>query len=486
MRRLTAFLFLLAFTPLLALGQGIPVKTVPVAEGDQFMIFPSQNRPMGGVSIALDDPLHDPFVNPARGAALRGTRLSLDPVYYGFASDNEQVTQGSGRTLPVSATGRRGALFGATAFAWQELVLPEPPDFTAFPDRNIDRSQDNLYLFGMGGVRIPGTDVAVGASVLRAHLNGIEGVRMLYLEGSQVDQHGSMGIYRTGVYWQAPQGHAADILFMYQHMDMQHEMMQWSWNAITRQGTWQEHSEYDQTRAWGLQTSYQHALSEGWQLGARATGNWKWHPKIPNYDVMQIPRDPGRTEAYDIGVGLARHVGQATFGLDLVYEPIWSHTWANALTPVTTADDRVIPAGEMTIENHFRFNNAHVRLGARHTSDRLDFALGLNAHHIRYNLDQQDFVTTVDRTQDEHWTEWTLTTGIGVGFDEFEVRYRGALTLGTGQPGTRQQGWAWIEEDVVSFSAGRSDFLVAPNGALTLDETRVFTHQLSVVVPLTR
>ena len=50
----------------LTIAQLISVKSVPVAEGDQFTIFPSQNISMGGVSIALDDPLLDPFLNPAK------------------------------------------------------------------------------------------------------------------------------------------------------------------------------------------------------------------------------------------------------------------------------------------------------------------------------------------------------------------------------------------------------------------------------------
>src|SRR5256885_6749691 len=47
-------------------GQLISIKTVPVAQGDQFDIFPSQHRGMGGASIALAATLLDPFRSPAR------------------------------------------------------------------------------------------------------------------------------------------------------------------------------------------------------------------------------------------------------------------------------------------------------------------------------------------------------------------------------------------------------------------------------------
>ena len=82
----------------------------------------------------------------------------------------------------------------------------------------------------------------------------------------------------------------------------------------------------------------------------------------------------------------------------------------------------------------------------------------------------------------EHWTEWTITTGLGLNFPEFQVHYRGTLTLGTGQPGvTRSVRW---ERD--NLAAIGSDILLAPRGPLTLREARVFTHQISIIVPISR
>ena len=56
MKKWLATLWLVVVLPMTATAQQIPVKTIPVATGNQFMIFPSQNMSMGGVSIALDDP----------------------------------------------------------------------------------------------------------------------------------------------------------------------------------------------------------------------------------------------------------------------------------------------------------------------------------------------------------------------------------------------------------------------------------------------
>ena len=63
---------LFLWLPCLLSAQLISLKSVPVATGDQFLMFPSQYLGMGGVSIALDDTLYDPFANPAKGSRARG------------------------------------------------------------------------------------------------------------------------------------------------------------------------------------------------------------------------------------------------------------------------------------------------------------------------------------------------------------------------------------------------------------------------------
>src|SRR6202022_3949578 len=68
-------LSLLATRPDLAFAQVIQIKTLPVADGEQWRFFPSANLGLGGLSIALADSLLDPFENPAKGARLNaGTK----------------------------------------------------------------------------------------------------------------------------------------------------------------------------------------------------------------------------------------------------------------------------------------------------------------------------------------------------------------------------------------------------------------------------
>src|SRR5712692_260663 len=79
-------------------AQSIPIQTVPLVPADQFDIFPSLTLAIGGVSIAVPDTLHDPFVNPAKGARLRAARFFSAPTFYSVSQN-----AGAGRTLPVGA-----------------------------------------------------------------------------------------------------------------------------------------------------------------------------------------------------------------------------------------------------------------------------------------------------------------------------------------------------------------------------------------------
>src|SRR2546430_9440068 len=113
-------------------AQLISIKTVPIAQGDQFDIFPSQHQGMGGASIALADTLLDPFRNPARGARLDAPRFFGSPTFYGVSNQT-----GGGRTLPLAAFSQHGAWYGGPSLAPPEgepspgapppLAPPPPP-----------------------------------------------------------------------------------------------------------------------------------------------------------------------------------------------------------------------------------------------------------------------------------------------------------------------------------------------------------------------
>ena len=187
--------------------------------------------------------------------------------------------------------------------------------------------------------------------------------------------------------------------------------------------------------------------------------NRKSHPKIPNYEIMNIPRDPGISWAYDFGVGISKSSGPATFGIDLVFEPIWSETWVEAEADTTSSDGTTIRQGERTIENEFFFTNVQMRLGLAHDTERLGFQLGVEVRSYDYSLAQRDNLQITVRDQDESWMEWTPSIGARVKFPEFELGYVGRMTTGSGRPGTR---WEGPRAD----AASAADFIVAPSGPL--------------------
>jgi len=103
-----------------ATAQIIPIKTVPVATGSQFSIFPSANLASGGISVAADDKLLDPFTNPAKGSLVDGMRIFSAPQMYSI-SIQRGTSEGSGYSIPIGALMKKGNFFGGLYWARQEL-----------------------------------------------------------------------------------------------------------------------------------------------------------------------------------------------------------------------------------------------------------------------------------------------------------------------------------------------------------------------------
>ena len=108
-------------------AQLIPIKTIPIAQGDQFQIFPTNNLGMGSVSIALADSLSDPFANPAMGTRIAGARFFSSPTLYSVSRN-----AGGGRSLPFAVLARRAAWYGGMALALQQVDPSRPPQPDGF------------------------------------------------------------------------------------------------------------------------------------------------------------------------------------------------------------------------------------------------------------------------------------------------------------------------------------------------------------------
>ncbi len=492
-RALIALLSLLALSAGDSGAQLIPLRSVPVASGDQFLLFPSERLGMGGVSIALDDTLGDSFVNPAKGSRVQESLLFTSPTYYAVTDDN-----GSGRSLPMGVLLASDHWFGSLAVSLQQLrtgdrdewwAVPQPvwlqPPGWAAGQPLRDKSANNHYAFVSLGRTVGGGALSVAGSVFWAGLDALDGVEHLYAGSVGLQQDGNIADFRVGMVGSWEGERSLEVLLLHNRIDMTHEVryLDWFWgpdDPMPMQ-TFRVDKNEDRTRTWGVHAGYVQPLSStDWKLGGLFTVNRKSHPKIPNYEIQNIPRDPGDTWAYNFGLGLGRTYESASVGIDLVLEPIWSETWQEAEGWTPAFGGKIIPPGGKTIENEFSFLNFVTRIGVEKDAGPAGFQLGVAAHSIDYELRQFDNVAGTRRDQEEGWVEWTFTWGANADLREFGLRYLGRVTTGTGRPGVSWAPPAWA--DAGDMATG--DFILAPSGPLTLQDASVHTHQISVVIPL--
>jgi hypothetical protein len=479
------FVFLLC-SP--AAAQLVNIRTAPVSVSEQFYTFPSQLLGMGG-SIALKDLEADPFSNPATGARIKGTIITSTPTLYSMPGDN-----GFGRTLPVALLTGTATSFGAVSFAPQELESAEPTNFFPFwmcaangcpptitPHR--DRFAHNFYSFGMLGQTFPKSRSSIAMSLSYANLDALHAVDLLYPSALSLEQDGHMSDFRLGYLRELDGDRSIEAVLVRNHVDMEHTVTYQNWRW-TQTGVIVDDPrvEYnsDKTTTYGAHVGYRHPMpASKWHLAGFVTGNSKTHPKIPNYQFMSIPRDPGNSWAFALGLGAARVDSASLWSFDFTYEPVWTTTWAEAASPMKSASGKTIPTGAPTIENEMVFSNYNMHVGWLHRWDELGLQLGMNVRHISYWLDQYNNVTEQFRQQDEGWSEVTLNWGLTLKFAALELRYFGHNKSGGFEIGARQ-------DMVVTAPGADIDIVAAPSAPLSMDVNRVIIHQFGVSVPVGR
>ncbi len=469
--------FLPTFSPLGA--QLIPIRTVPVASGDQFLTVPSETLGMAGTTIAVDDSIADLWSNPAKGVFIQESVIIGAPTFYGVSEDG-----GGGKTFPFTGLLRDGAWFGGASVALQQLSGGPRVPFR--PGRLSERSARNLYGRAAIGRKLADSDWSVGLAVFRAGLTMMAGVDQLYAGADRIDQQGAVTDLRAGVFRDGERDRIG-LTLIHNRVSMEHEVRYAdivARDTVTWEPTFEFREELneDRTRTLGGHFEWDRKLgAEGWSIGATLTANHKSHPKIPNYEIQNIPRDPGTTWAYEMGFGIGRHRNSTSFGIDVAYQPIWSHTWQEADRRMETPGG-VLEIGDMTIENHFTFANVVLRSGISRRYDRFGFQLGLEARSYAYHLEQDDHVEATSRDQDEAWTEWTPSFGVQFRSSDFELHSSTRITSGTGFPGIDD---FFVQEEMAAAEPLSSpDFIAAPRGALTLRDVTVLTHQIWIRVPI--
>src|SRR5207247_866507 len=215
-RRAVRFSVLLVALAGPASAQLISIKTVPIAQGDQFDIFPSNNFGMGGVSIALADTLLDPFINPAKGARLGSARFFSAPTVYSISP-------------------------------------------------------------------------RAGARLTRGH-----GVELLYAGSAGLKQVGHTLDVRVGLLKEWTGDRSLEALVLLDRFGMRHDVgyLDPVWDPATQRQILRTRLEHnlDRTNTWGMHVQYQRPLTaSGWRIGWLATANRMSHPKLPEYELANVP-----------------------------------------------------------------------------------------------------------------------------------------------------------------------------------------------------
>jgi hypothetical protein len=458
-------------------AQLIPIKTAPVAEGDQFGFLPSANLAMGGVSIALADTLLDPFMNPAKGARLRRGSFFGSPSFYSLSKNG-----GGGSTLPVGAYLKRGSTFGGFAAAYQELNPPSSnTDFGFRADVGIDGSfglviprsnaRTNRYVSGMLGHSFAAPKISFAGSVFWSRLGGVDGVEQLYTDSRSVQELGDAVDLRAGMLKEWESGRSLEAVVVHNRYAMAHDVtfQDSFWDPGTRSTRSQLRFEHnaERTHTSGLHLTYTQPLADsGWRIGALLTGNRTTEPTIPT-GPMTLARDPGESSAYNVGVGVSRSRGPETFGVDAIYEPIWT---------------RSAGAGQI-VNDRFHFSNVVLRAGVSRDFELMSpesllrLQAGVQLRAIQSRLDQIDGAQAFARSHNS-WNEWAHSWGVSFRTTQFEMRYFWRLQSGTGRPGV---------ENNFGFPGGCIDCLQALTlspGAVSLVPIHVTTQQFSIAVPL--
>jgi hypothetical protein len=312
-------------------------------------------------------------------------------------------------------------------------------------------------------------------------------VDLLYPGSARVTQFGETVDARLGLLKEWEGDRSLEAIVLHQRFRMTHDVtfLDTFWDPGTQQFSQSARLERnrDVSKRWGVQIKYERPLPEpGWRIGWLATANRTSQPNTPNTDALNIPQDPGHANAYELGVGVSRRSGPGVFGMDVVYQPIWSTTWAEASTPTATSGGGLIPVGGRTIENAFHFSNALFRLGvsrevARSLTRTVTLQLGFLVRSIHYNLAQRDFVEGATHQLKQSWAEWTPTWGLSVRHPEFELCYRGRVSHGTDR-------LVATPNQVFLADARPVGFFPPSSIPPTLSGVHVVTHQISISLPL--
>lgn len=472
----SVFVYLL-FLNLSIYAQLISVKSIPVATGDQFLIFPSKNLSMAGVNIGIEDKWFDVFNNPANESLENNIDIFVLPTFY-----NTSGNLGGAYTTPITVFLKNNDWFGTASFALQNHKGASITSNTwGRNPRNIRTNRNNSNVYGRVslGTVLTASNWRVGLSLFISSLNAVGGVDLLYNNSSSIEQEGSIYEFRGGMYYKNKTT-VFEAVALYNIFNMKHTV-EYSWPPITSSFIRPTEINKDKTNTWGLHLKYREKPNDkNMTIGAVATFNYKNHPKIPNYEIMNIPRDPGNSWCFNFGLGIGVKKETTKLGIDLIYEPIWSNTWVATDELIIIENGPSILPGQKTIENDFVFNNIIARIGYSTQIQMLNLSGGLEIYNRSYSLAQENFIDQSLRNQEEDWAEYTWSWGAELNFTYFDLKYTGHIITGAGIPAISNS--RTFNDDMRELF--NADFVTAPSRGLILDYKTTSMHQFIIHIPI--
>lgn len=460
-----------------ASAQLIPVKTIPIAESEQFSFFPTAGR--NTMSMVLADSLLDPFTNPAKGTYLSRSQYFGAPSFFSVTGN-----AGGGTTFPMGGFWKRGNSFAGVALAYQQIdrtnefggfIGPDIAGFSSFaPMPPVEQKpQTNRYAFAMFGRSLDSARFTVGGSVLWSNLQSVDGTDLFYDGNMSLSQLGDAVDIRLGATRTLRGGRTIEAMVLHNRFATSHEVgfMDAFWDPASRTTLMRSRTERNAERSnvWGAHLEYEHPLDSGWRVGALATTNLIRHPRIPSYAVTSGLGSTGRATAFNVGAGVGRSTKRTSFGVDAIYEPIVNSSWIRD-----------------TVDNRFDFQNARLRGGVSRDFPMLTpgnavrLQAGTEYHWINYRLRQDDHVNGVSRTQREHWLERGRSGGVSFITPGLQMHYLVTTRNGVGRPGVVSDDGARFAVDAIAIAPWGGP-TVTPVGLGAVSMTR---HVFSISVPV--
>jgi hypothetical protein len=463
-----------------ASAQLIPVKTIPIAESEQFAFFPSSGR--NTMSMLLADSLLDPFTNPAKGGYLARSQYFGAPSFFSV-TDNA----GGGTTFPMGGFWKRGNSFAGAALAYQQIDRvnelgsgffgPEFVSLSSVAPGPLPQEQQapkaNRYAYAMFGRSLDSARFTIGASVLWSNLRSVDGTDLLYDGNLSLSQLGDAVDIRLGATRTLRGGRTIEAMVLRSRFATSHEVgfMELFWDPGSRATRTRARTELNGERSdvWGAHLEYEHPLDSGWRVGALATTNLIRHPRIPSYAITSGLGSIGRATAYNVGGGVGRVTSRTSFGVDAIYEPIVNESWIRD-----------------TVDNRFDFTNARLRGGVSRDfpmvtpGNAVRLQAGAEYHWINYRLRQDDHVNGVTRRQREHWLERSRSGGVSFITPGLQMHYLVTAKNGVGRPGVVSDNGSLATPDVISIAPWGGP-TVAP---MVLGSVSMTRHVFSISVPV--